>query len=72
MLKWAGRSFWQWYYSISRNDIVMCRVVRMTKKNGVLIGWLDLLGLRFQSLLITINTTLSLIYTIYSSPLHKH
>jgi hypothetical protein len=33
---------------------------------------LNLLALRLQCLLITINKALSLIYTIYSTPLHTH
>jgi hypothetical protein len=42
------------------------------ENNGFEIGWLALMSLRLQSLLITINTALSLCYTIWSSPLHMH
>jgi hypothetical protein len=48
----------------------MSRVEGMRDENkGLEIGWLTLW---LESLLITINTALSLIYTIYSSPLHMH
>jgi hypothetical protein len=42
------------------------------ENNGIYFGWLDLLSLLLQSLLITINTALSLFYTLSSSPLHTH
>jgi hypothetical protein len=42
------------------------------ENNGSWFGLLDLLAIRLEFLLITVNTALSLIYTIYSSPLHTH
>jgi hypothetical protein len=44
--------------------------VRVTKIMGS--DRLGLLALRLQFLLITINTALSLIYTLSSPPLHTH
>jgi hypothetical protein len=42
------------------------------RNNGFYFGWLDLLALRLQIILITLITELSLIYTVYSSPLQAH
>jgi hypothetical protein len=56
------------------SDLSYCHVNGGTRdgNNGFWFGWLDLLAFQLQVLLITLITALSLIYTIYSSPLHKH
>jgi hypothetical protein len=53
---------------ISENYKILLR----DENNGFYLGWLDLLALRIQSLSITFNAALSLIYTFSSSPLHTH
>jgi hypothetical protein len=42
------------------------------ENNGFHFGWLDLLALQLQSLLITLNTALSLINTLSSLLLHTN
>jgi hypothetical protein len=50
---------------------IPCMGVWVTKITGYS-RMTEILALRLQVLLITINTAPSLIYTIYSSPLHTH
>jgi hypothetical protein len=53
---------------------IQCHVQGRTRDEnyGFYFGWSDLLALWLQSLSITFNTALSLIYTLYSSLLQTH
>jgi hypothetical protein len=61
----------RWLYNITRWELY-CHVYGATRdeNNGFWIGWLNLLALWFEVLLITLITALSLIYTLSCSTLH--
>jgi hypothetical protein len=65
-------SIMKYHSHIKENDIVMCMGVGVTKITDSRPDDLIYSQLRFQSLLITVNVALSLIYTVYSSPLDTH
>jgi hypothetical protein len=65
------------YLLLNEQDLTTnqyCHVLVGTRdeNDGFYFGWLDLLEFQLQVLLVNIDIALSLIYTIYITPLHTH